>query len=71
MSITYQEQDEIALSSQSKDNSLREKLDLTYKDSIDIPFENVKDSSGQCVVKIKIQNNTRLVGYIIDEEGFV
>ena len=39
LSITYQEPDEIALSSQSKDNSLREKLDLTYYDAIVVPFE--------------------------------
>ncbi|KAK8847260.1 hypothetical protein M9Y10_019846 [Tritrichomonas musculus] len=71
LSITYQEPDEIALSSQSIDNSLREKLDLAYKDAIDIPFENVKDRCGKYEVKIKIENNKSLVGYIIDEEGWV
>ena len=53
------------------DNKYRSKTDLTYKKAIDIPFENVQDSSGMWEVKIKMNRGTHLVGTITNDAGVV
>ncbi|WP_289705106.1 hypothetical protein, partial [Bacteroides acidifaciens] len=53
------------------DAKYRSKNDLIYKESIEVPFENVQDSSGTWEVKIKLNSGTRLVGTISNNDGFV
>ncbi|KAK8880947.1 hypothetical protein M9Y10_003653 [Tritrichomonas musculus] len=53
------------------DEKYRSKNDLIYKDAVDVPFENVQDSSGSWEVKIKLIRGIRLVGTISNNDGFV
>ena len=62
----------IAYSTVNDLNKYREKNDLIYKESIEVPFENVQDSSGMWEVKIDMGNTTtRLVWTFIDDAGVV
>ena len=53
------------------DAKYRSKNDLIYKEAIDVPFENVRNSDGVLEVKIKMSRGTRLVGTITDDAGMV
>ncbi|WP_295163663.1 hypothetical protein [uncultured Brachyspira sp.] len=44
---------------------------MKYKESIEVPFENVKDVNRKDEVKIKMTRGTRLVGTITDDAGVV
>ena len=62
----------IAYSTVNGLNKYREKNDLIYKESIEVPFENVQDSSGMWEVKIDMRNaTTRLVGKFTDDADVV
>ena len=52
-------------------SNYRLKTDLIYKDAVDVPFENVQDSSGSWEVKITLTSGIHLVGTISNNDGFV
>ena len=67
----YVNENNIANSTMNDLKKYREKNDLIYKESIEVPFENVQDSSGMWEVNIKLNRGTRLVGTISNNDDIV